>query len=42
MVKTVPRSSVGVTEVEAYEGRNDFDVATYVVVEAVVVFGFID
>ena len=42
MVKTVPRSSAGVTEVEVYEGRNDFDVATDVVVEVVVVFGFID
>ena len=42
MVQTVPRSSVGITEVEVYEGRNDFDVANDVVVEVVVVFVFID
>ena len=42
MVQTVPRSSVGITEVEVYEGRNDFDVVTDIVVEVSVVFGFID
>ena len=42
VVERLPRNSVGVIEVEAYEGSNNFDVATDVVVEAVVVFGFID
>ena len=42
MVKTVPRSTVGATLVEVFEGCNDFDVATDVVVEVVVVFGFMD
>ena len=38
VVERVPRSSVGVIEVDAYEGRNN----VAVVVEVVVVFGFID
>ena len=38
VIETVPRCSVGVMDVKAYEDRNDFDV----VVEVVVVFGFID
>ena len=37
-----PGSSVGVTEVKAFEARNNFDVVTGVVVEVVVVFGCID
>ena len=42
VVEGVPRSSVWVIKVEAYEGRNDFDIFTDVVVEVAVVFGFID
>ena len=42
VVEKLPRSSVGVMEVEAYEGRNDFDIFTDVVLEVAVVFGFID
>ena len=38
----VLRSSVGVIEVEAYEGRNNFDVVTDVGALVVVVFGCID
>ena len=38
VIETLPKSSVGVMDVNAYEDRNDFDV----VVEVVVVFGFID
>ena len=38
VIETVRRSSVGVMDVKAYENRNDFDV----VIEVVVVFGFID
>ena len=42
VVERLPRSSVVVIEVEAYEGRNNFDVVTDVFVEVVVVFGCID
>ena len=42
VVERVPGSSVGVTEVKAFEARNNFDVVTGVVVEVVVVFGCID
>ena len=38
VIETVPRCSVGVMDVKAYEDRNDFGV----VVEVVVVSGFID
>ena len=41
MVKTVPRTSVGAVRFGEYEGRNDFDVVTDVVVDVAVVFGFI-
>ena len=40
VVERVPGSSVVVTEVNAFEARNNFDVVTGVVVE--VVFGCID
>ena len=42
VVERVPRSSVGVIEVEAYEGRNGFDAVTDVGALVVVVFGCID
>ena len=38
VIETVPRCSVGVMDVKAYEDRNDFGV----VVELVFVSGFID
>ena len=42
VVEKLPRSSVGVMEVEAYEGSNNFDVVTDVGALVVVVFGCID
>ena len=42
VVERLPRNSVGVIEVEAYEGSNNFDVVTGVGALVVVVFGCID
>ena len=42
VVERLPRNSVGVVEVEAYEGSNDFDIVTGVGALVVVVFGCID
>ena len=39
VVERLPRNSVGVIEVEAYEGRNGFGVVTDVGALVVVVFG---